>query len=210
MVVINVIKKLLPLKWQLKLQYLKMAKCATLHGTGHFFDVNSNIALLWGSSKDDVILNDHSELMGNILSYNHGKVTLGEWAKVGKHCRINCVNSITIGADTAIADYVIIVDHNFHPNNPDDRRYMRHTPHGSRERTPMYSANAPIVIGKNVMIGNYVRICKGVTIGDNSVIGANSIVTKDVPANCIAVGNPAHVVKTDIDKNTKSIFPLHD
>lgn len=208
MAIINVLKKLLPLKWQIKLQYYKMAKRATLYGTGHFFDVNSNIALLWGSNKDDVIMDDHSELMGNILTYNHGKVTIGKWAKVGKRCLINCVNSITIGDDVAIADNVTIVDHNYHPINPADRLYMRHTAHGSRERQPMYSANAPIVIGKNVWLGNGVRIQKGVTIGDNSIIGANSIVTKDIPANCIAVGNPAHVVKTDIDKTTQSVFPL--
>ena len=161
-------------------------------------------------SKEDVVLKDHCELFGHILSYNHGKVILGKWSKVGMNTNINCVNHIEIGDDTAIADNVTIVDHNYHPVNPDDRRYMRHTPHGSRERQPMYSANAPIIIGKNVWIGNGVRICKGVTIGDNSVVGACSIVTKDIPANCVAVGNPAKIVKENIDKMTNSIFPLKD
>lgn len=51
------------------------------------------------------------------------------------------------------------------------------------------------IIGENCWIGANVRICKGVTIGDNSVVAACSVVTKDVPANCIVAGNPAKVVK---------------
>ena len=57
-----------------------------------------------------------------------------------------------------------------------------------------------ITIGNNCWIGQNVRIQKGVTIGDNSVIGACSVVTKSIPANCVAVGIPAKVVKTDIDQ----------
>ena len=70
------------------------------------------------------------------------------------------------------------------------------------------SDNSPIIIGNNVWIGTEARICKGVTIGDNAIIAANAVVTKDVPANAIAAGNPAKIVKTDIDKTTKPIFPL--
>ncbi|MDH6309317.1 maltose O-acetyltransferase [Dysgonomonas sp. PFB1-18] len=53
----------------------------------------------------------------------------------------------------------------------------------------------PITIGNNVWIGAGVNIMPGVTIGDNTVIGAGSVVTKDIPANCVAVGNPAVVKK---------------
>ena len=67
-------------------------------------------------------------------------------------------------------------------------------------RSWKYSASKPIRIGENVWIGENVRICKGVTIGNNAVIAACSVVTKDVPANAIAAGNPAKIVKTDIDK----------
>lgn len=181
----------------------------TLMGSEHGFNKNSRVNLQWGATKDNIILNDHSEMLGSIVAINHGRVVLGEWSKIGNSI-ITCVNSVEIGADTAIADGVTISDHNQHPINPDDRKYMRHTPHNSIARAPMFSTNAPIIIGKNVWIGSNVRVCKGVTIGDNSVIGANSVVTKDIPANCVAVGNPARVVKTDIDKTTTPVFPLKE
>lgn len=53
----------------------------------------------------------------------------------------------------------------------------------------------PVTIGDCVWIGGNVSICMGVTIGDNAVIGAGSVVTKDIPANAVAVGNPARVIK---------------
>ncbi|MCX6308296.1 MAG: DapH/DapD/GlmU-related protein [Bacteroidia bacterium] len=52
----------------------------------------------------------------------------------------------------------------------------------------------PVIIGENVFIGDRVTILKGVTIGDNTVIGSNSIVTKDIPANVVAAGNPCRVL----------------
>ena len=54
---------------------------------------------------------------------------------------------------------------------------------------------APVIIGNNVWIGGNVNVLPGVTIGDNVVIGAGSVVTKDIPANCVAVGNPCRVIR---------------
>ena len=53
----------------------------------------------------------------------------------------------------------------------------------------------PVTIGDNVWIGGSVTILPGVTIGDNVTIGAGSVVTKDIPSNVVAVGNPCHVIK---------------
>ena len=53
----------------------------------------------------------------------------------------------------------------------------------------------PIKVGNNVWIGGNVVVLPGVTIGDNVVIGAGSIVTKDIPSNSVAVGNPCKVIK---------------
>jgi len=53
----------------------------------------------------------------------------------------------------------------------------------------------PVLIGHNVWIGGSTVICPGVTIGDNSVIGAGSVVTRDIPAGVVAVGNPCRVLR---------------
>ena len=183
-------------------------KCTTMLGEGHNFSPTSWVTIKDGSTKDDVVLHDHCEVFCQLSSINHGKIIIHEWAKIGDRGTIESVNRVEIGKDTAIAHEVVITDNNNHPVNPADRRYMRRTPHGSEERKHHHSANAPIIIGENVWIGARARICKGVTIGDNAVIAANTVVTHDVPANAIAAGNPAKIVKTDIDKSTTPIFPL--
>ena len=184
------------------------SRLCSLIGKNHNWGLHSYISLQWGSTPDDIELRDHAEVFGSLVSINHGKIIMDEWAKIGEGSTIYCANKVIIGKDTAIAANVTITDTNFHPTNPEDRRYMRHTPHGSRERAPMYAINLPVIIGENVLVGSESRICKGVTIGDNAIIASCAVVTKDVPANSIAAGNPARIVKTDIDKETTPIFPL--
>lgn len=62
----------------------------------------------------------------------------------------------------------------------------------------------PITVGDNVWIGAGVHVMPGVTIGSNAVVGAGSVVTKDIPENCIAAGNPCSVIRriTEDDKKT--------
>lgn len=64
------------------------------------------------------------------------------------------------------------------------------------ERVLPIATGNPIVIGDNVWIGANSVILDGVTIGDRSIIGAGSIVTKDIPSDCVAVGNPCRVIKS--------------
>ncbi len=68
-----------------------------------------------------------------------------------------------------------------------------------------YQFNLPIHIGKNCWLGAGVIVLPGVTIGDNSVIGAGSIVTKDIPANVVAVGNPCKVLR-EINDHDKEFY----
>lgn len=70
-----------------------------------------------------------------------------------------------------------------HPLNPD-------------RRNDGYVYGRPITLGKNVWIGGSTTILSGVTIGDNAVIGAGSVVTRDIPANVIAAGNPARILRS--------------
>ena len=96
---------------------------------------------------------------------------------------------VTIGNNVFIAPNVSI--------------YTAGHPIHSEPRNQEYEYAFPIFIGNNVWIGGNVVINPGVTIGDNSVIGAGSIVTKDIPSNVIAYGNPCKIGKqiTEEDKN---------
>lgn len=110
-----------------------------------------------------------------------GRLTIGERAHIGIGTIITCRESITIGDDALIAEYVTIRDQ--------DHRY------GGPEVTAKNGFDtAPIAIGDNVWIGAKATITKGVTIGDNAVVGAGAVVTKDVPANSIVGGIPAKVI----------------
>ena len=73
-----------------------------------------------------------------------------------------------------------------------------------REKTP-YQYNFPVRIGKNCWIGAGAVIVPGVTIGDNTVIGAGSVVTKDIPANVVAVGNPCKVLR-EINEHDREYY----
>ena len=75
-----------------------------------------------------------------------------------------------------------------------------------REKAVQY--NIPVRIGRNVWIGAGAVILPGVTIGENSVIGAGSVVTKDIPANVVAVGNPCHVLRKIGEKDREYYY--HD
>lgn len=91
---------------------------------------------------------------------------------------------ITIGDDTQIGAGTVIVDCDFHDvlsTNPAQRQHN-------------LGETRPVQIGRNVFIGTRCIILKGVTIGDNAVIGAGSIVTKNIPQNEIAAGNPIRII----------------
>ena len=84
-------------------------------------------------------------------------------------------NNVLCGANTTITDY------DWHGLEPD----KRHSPANPK----------PIVIEDNVWLGLNCVVLKGVTIGENSVIGANSVVTKDIPENVVAAGNPCRFLR---------------
>lgn len=73
-------------------------------------------------------------------------------------------------------------------------------------REKAYQYNAPIHIGRNCWLGAGVIVLPGITIGDNVVIGAGSVVTKDLPDNVVAVGNPCRVLREVNDKDREYYF----
>ena len=72
-------------------------------------------------------------------------------------------------------------------------------------REKAYQFNMPVHIGRNCWIGAGAVIMPGVTIGDNSVIGAGSVVTKDIPANVVAYGNPCRVAR-EINEHDREVY----
>jgi maltose O-acetyltransferase len=78
---------------------------------------------------------------------------------------------------------------------PNVQMYAAYHPVVAAERIKGPELAAPIIIGDNVWIGGSSIICAGVTIGENTTIGAGSVVTKDIPANVVAVGNPCRVLR---------------
>lgn len=72
-------------------------------------------------------------------------------------------------------------------------------------RQKAYQYNIPVHIGKNCWLGAGMIVLPGITIGDNSVIGAGSVVTKDIPANVVAVGNPCKVLR-EINEHDKEFY----
>jgi maltose O-acetyltransferase len=97
----------------------------------------------------------------------------------------NCVildcAKVTIGDNVMCGPYVQI--------------YTAYHPVMAAERIKGPELASPITIGDNVWIGGGAIICPGVTIGDNTTIGAGSVVTKDIPANVFAAGNPCKVIR---------------
>lgn len=119
----------------------------------------------------------------------------GKFVHLGKY--VYCNFNVTFVDDTHIyvGDYTLfgpncVVATACHPLNPE-----------IRERDFQY--NLPVHIGRNCWFGAGVIILPGVTVGDNAVIGAGSVVTKDIPSDVIAVGNPCRVIRkiNDDDMN---------
>ena len=112
----------------------------------------------------------------------------GKFTSIGRHVYANfgltLVDDtfIEIGDDTKIGPHVTICA-GTHPTDPEQRR-----------KSMQY--NRPVKIGRNCWIGAGSVILPGVTIGDNSVIGAGSVVTKDIPANVVAFGDPCRVIRS--------------
>ena len=121
-----------------------------------------------------------------IIARNGGSVEIGDDVSMSG-VTIYAFRHIEIGDHTIIGANTKIFDSDFHPIDPQIRLV--------NEDDKQHTAMKETIIGKNVFIGCNALILKGVRIGDNAVIGAGSVVTRDVPENCIAAGNPAVVIK---------------
>ena len=115
-------------------------------------------------------------------------ISIGENTFINTNCMFLDNNKITIGKNGLIAPYVQIYTAT-HPLKASERII------GNRNETHYLTSAKPVTIGDNVWIGGNSIIFPGVTIGNNVTIGAGSVVTKDIPDNVLAFGNPCEVKK---------------
>lgn len=107
--------------------------------------------------------------------------------RIGRHCAFSnnvsviAVQSVEIGEDCLIGDFVSIMDSDFHGIAPDQRR-----------TGPVQTA--AVKLANNVWLGSRVIVQKGVTVGENSIVAPNAVVTSSIPPNSIAAGIPARVI----------------
>lgn len=108
----------------------------------------------------------------------HGHISFGSHCIVAPGARIRSALGVDVGDGCMLAESVFVTDADWHD------QYHRIYP-GKR---------AAVVLEDNVWIGDRATICKGVRIGKNTIVGAASVVTRDLPANAVAAGNPARVI----------------
>lgn len=147
--------------------------------------------------KGDISLGENSKLLC-WDEYTSGQkeqklfpcIEIGDKFRATRNLTIQCANKVVIGKNVLLASDVFIIDYN-HGLSPLSDNYLDE---------PLQTGE--VCIGDGVWIGNNVVILPNTHIGRKSIIGAGSVVTKDIDEYCIAVGNPAKVLKKwDFDSN---------
>ena len=130
-------------------------------------------------------------------------IVIGNGVSFGDDIHIGCTGRIEIGNQVLGGSHIYITDH-------DHGIYAGDMPHSDPAVAPaarQVTERGAVVIGDNVFLGEYVTVTKNVTIGSGAVIGAMSLVTRDVPPNTIAAGNPARVIKRFDDATRRWVRP---
>ncbi|MFW0714232.1 acyltransferase [Pedobacter sp. N23S346] len=163
--------------WYYKLVFGKLGRRSRLFG---FITLEKPNNMYLG---DYVRIGKYAWLAANPLTNETSFLTIGNGTYIGNFSHIYCTSKITIEANVLIADKVYISD-NLHGYDNINIPIMSQ---------PIKQLNS-MKLGEGCWIGENVCII-GANVGKNSVVGANSVVTKDIPDYCIAVGSPAKVIK---------------
>lgn len=123
-------------------------------------------------------------------------LSIGKNCYIGQNSRIWCAERVVIGNDVLISHNVNIMDTDSHEIDLVERqKSARKQFIEGLPRTKGSVKTSPITIGDNAWISYNVSILKGVTVGRGAIIGCGSVVTHDIPEMCLAVGNPAKIIK---------------
>lgn len=152
---------------------------------------------------------DETELRQQLLHQLFKKIGKNVWIEPDFRCEFG--TNITIDDDVYINFGCVILDcaevtigsHTLF--GPNVGLYAANHSIDATERINGGCQGKPIHIWENVWLGGDVKVVPGVSIGDNTIIGTGSIVTKDIPSNVIAIGNPCHVIR-EITKEDRTIY----
>ena len=168
----------------------KRAAVKVAEEAGTFARAADELAVATGDG--ELVLGDYIFISGKIgIAFSRQvtqppRISIGDHSFIGHGCSFSAAREICIGQHCLIAGNVRIMDNDGHPL--DAVRRQNGEPVNSDEIDP-------VSIGDGVWIGQRSMILKGVTIGQNAVIGAGSVVTTDIPANTLAAGVPAKVIR---------------
>ena len=163
-----------PLRYRLQYPEIKIGSNCDLRERLQFRTYNSGASVEIG---DGCII--HHDLIVECT----GSLLIGDRTHIAHHVTLSVMKHIQIGSDCLIAEMVSIRDH--------DHRFDRLDIPINRQGF----IQDPVNIGNNVWLGAKVTVMKGVSIGDNAIVGSNAVVTKDIPANSVAVGIPARIIR---------------
>lgn len=166
-------------------------------GRGNVFITGKNcivnrLRLEFRGNNNMVILGDNVTMKNDcriLITGNNCAVEVGNNTTFSHHSQLEAqeeATHIVIGEDCMFSNNILV--------RTNDSHYIYDLETGNRTNLP-----DDVHIGKHVWLAAFVTVMKGVEIGDGSVIGYRSIVTKDIPSNCVAVGTPAKVVKTGVE-----------
>lgn len=187
MSIVDKLKQLLFVKsriWKYKL----LSNCSNCNGKPKLFHpllMNGKGQILFGENVQIGVINSpnfYSHYSYLEVRTSKSKISIGDNTSINNSFSAVAFSNITIKNDVLIGYNCSIIDSDGHELD-------------STKRDSLDIKSKSVLIENNVFIGDSVTILKGVTIGENSIIGASSVVTKDIPKNVIAAGNPAIVIR---------------
>lgn len=146
---------------------------------------------VWGapmvSNRGRLLIGDRVRLSSTVSTLelgvgSDGTLEIGDRVLINHGCSIGATKLVRIGERSNIGSQCIIMDNAFHELDPE-----------RRDELPLA---APVILEPNVWLAARVIVLPGVTIGRNSAVGAGSVVTKDIPADVLAAGVPARVIRS--------------